>query len=213
MAVEFALFYIACPLVLWRLALSGARVWVIPFLWVAAILAAVWLARKRGWTREKFFGLRGVKRNDWLWLGLRALVGAAVLTVVLGLLAKPARLFVFPREHTRFWTAVMLAYPVASVFPQGIVYRALFFERYAPLFGRFAFVASVAAFSFCHIVFNNPHALVLTFFGGLLFSWQYRRTGSLMFAGMEHALMGDLAFTIGWGMYLHGGMLAARGGG
>ena len=211
--LEFAALYAALPLVLWRVAVSGAaRVWVMPWLWLAALLATAWLARGRGWTRKKFFSLDGVARGDWLRMGLRALAGAALLAVALRIL-RPDALFKFPLEKTGFWAAVMLLYPVLSVVPQGMVYRALFFERYAPLFGRFACAASAVVFGLGHIVFNNPHAVVLTLVGGAVFAWQHRRTGSLVFVNAEHALLGNLAFTIGWGVFLHAGTLASRGGG
>ena len=63
-----------------------------------------------------------------------------------------------------------------------------------------------------HIVFNNPHAVALTLAGGVLFTWQHNTKG-MMFANVEHALFGNLAFTVGWGIFLHGGTMALRGGG
>ena len=213
LGLEFAALFVAFPLVLWQAALRATtRVPVLPVLWLAAAVATVWLARKRGWTRRKFFGLDGVARDDWLRLGVRAAVGAFTLAAVLSWLAPSSELFTFPRCHPHRWLVVMVAYPLLSVLPQGIIYRALFFERYAPLFGRFAPAAAVAVFYLAHIVFNNPYALALTLAGGLIFTMQYRRTGSLMFANLEHALFGNLAFSIGWGMYLHGGTMVLRGG-
>ena len=37
----------------------------------------------------------------------------------------------------------------------------------------------------------------------------YRRTGSLLFSGIEHALYGDFLFTIGWGSFFYEGTQAA----
>ena len=211
--LEFLFLFIALPLALWQVAVRATtiRMPVLPCLWLAAAVATVWLVRKRGWTRRTFFGFDGVTRGDWLKLGLRVLAGALLLGAALWWLM-PFALLKFPLERTRFWVIVVLAYPLVSVVPQGIVYRALFFERYAPLFGRFACVVAPVVFSLGHIVFNNPHALVLTLIGGVIFTWQYRKTGSLMFANTEHALLGNLAFSVGWGMYLHGGTMALRGG-
>jgi uncharacterized protein len=52
---------------------------------------------------------------------------------------------------------------VLSVYPQGIIYRAFFFERYRGLFPGPAMliVVSAAAFSFAHIIFRNPIAVGL----------------------------------------------------
>ena len=57
----------------------------------------------------------------------------------------------------------MVAYPVVSVYPQGILYRAFFFQRYATLFpGKWPMiVASAAAFALLHIIFRNSLAVAL----------------------------------------------------
>lgn len=109
------------------------------------------------------------------------------------------------RRHPGFWAVVMAAYPVLSVYPQGLLYRAFFFERYGSLFpGRWAVVfASAAAFGLLHIVFRNKLAPVLTFGGGLLFAWRYGETGSLAASSFEHALYGCWLFTVGLGQYFH----------
>jgi hypothetical protein len=41
-----------------------------------------------------------------------------------------------------------------------------------------------------------------------MFLASYKRTGSLLFSSLEHALYGDFIFTIGWGQYFfHAGTL------
>ena len=205
--VEFLALYIALPIVLWRVAVSGSvRMWVLPWLWVGAVVASVWLCHKRGWTLKKFFGFENVSAKDFFRLALRVAIGAAVLGGVLFFL-RPTALFGLPVKRPIFWLVLMVAYPLLSVVPQGVVYRALFFERYAPLFGKFASVVAVVVFSLGHIVFNNLPALLLTLVGGALFVWQYRKTHSLALVNLEHAIFGDLAFTLGWGVFLHAGTL------
>jgi membrane protease YdiL (CAAX protease family) len=98
-------------------------------------------------------------------------------------------------------------YPILSVYPQGIVYRAFIFERYRELFGpSWAIVlASAVAFAYVHIVFRNPLAIGLTFLGGVLFAYRYLQTGSLFVSSFEHALYGCAIFTIGLGRsFYHG---------
>jgi membrane protease YdiL (CAAX protease family) len=96
---------------------------------------------------------------------------------------------------------VMVCYPLLSVYPQGILYRGLFYARYADLFRseRGAWVAGAAAFSLAHLVFANVWAVGLTFAGGLLFNRTYRKTGSLLASDVEHAVCGQWVFTFGWG--------------
>jgi membrane protease YdiL (CAAX protease family) len=107
----------------------------------------------------------------------------------------------------------MLAYPVLSVYPQGVLYRAFFFERYAPLFpGRWMMIlASAAAFAFLHVIFRNPLAPAITFAGGLLFAARYAATGSLATSCLEHALYGCWLFTVGLGQFFYHGTMAAVG--
>ena len=119
----------------------------------------------------------------------------------------PQRLFNFMRRAPAFWAIVMCLYPVLSVYPQGIIYRAFFFERYRGLFPNSValITASAIAFSFAHIIFRNPIALSFTLVGGLLFAWRYVATGSLFTSAFEHALYGCWMFTIGLGEYFYKG--------
>jgi membrane protease YdiL (CAAX protease family) len=88
--------------------------------------------------------------------------------------------------------------------PQAITHRAFLFHRYRLLFKGWPMVfASAVAFSYMHIVFNNPLALLLTFAGGILFAKTYEDTGSLAISSIEHALYGNFLFTIGLGKYLY----------
>jgi len=102
---------------------------------------------------------------------------------------------------------VMVLYPVLSVYPQAIIYRAFFFARYRPLFPNTALLIamSAVAFSFAHIIFRNPIALTFTLVGGALFAWRYAETGSLFSSSVEHALYGCWMFTIGLGQYFYKG--------
>lgn len=101
----------------------------------------------------------------------------------------------------------MVLYPLLSVLPQEFLFRAFFFHRYQPLFGEGAGIvlASALAFGFVHIIFGNWLAVVLSFFGGLLFATTYRLNRSMPLVWLEHALFGNLIFTIGLGRYFSSG--------
>jgi uncharacterized protein len=122
-------------------------------------------------------------------------------------LLAPGLLFNFVRRSPLFWAIVMVLYPVLSVYPQGIIYRAFFFERYRTLFPNTValIAASAVAFSFAHIIFRNPIAVGFTLIGGALFAWRYAETGSLFASSFEHALYGCWMFTIGLGEYFYKG--------
>ncbi|MGD9056199.1 MAG: CPBP family intramembrane metalloprotease [Desulfobacterales bacterium] len=135
------------------------------------------------------------------------LIRFTVAAVLLGgyvVAFEPDLLFNFPRYRPHTWTMVMILYPLLSVCPQGLTHRAFLFHRYQLIFrGGWMIFASAAAFSFMHIVFKNPLALLLTFAGGLLFAKTYTDSRSLIVSLVEHALYGNYIFTIGLGKYLY----------
>ena len=205
-AFECALLYVGLPVLLAAVRLAGGPFPVLPVLWVAACPAAVYLVKHEGWGRREFFGWR-VESTCALHLGLRLLAAAAVLAGGI-LLVAPELFLELPCRSPRLWALVMIFYPLLSVLPQGILYRGLFYARYAPLFAGEGMrrVAGAAAFSLAHLVFLNPWAMLLTLAGGMLFNRTYRASGCLQAANLEHAVCGQLVFTCGWGRYLYHGV-------
>ena len=132
----------------------------------------------------------------------------AVVFILLYLLARylAVDLFVLPKTRPWLWLLIMLLYPLVSAWPQELVYRAFFFNRYGPLFsGWMLAAASAVSFAFLHIIYDNATALALSLAGGILFSWQYQRRGSLFWVGLEHALYGMCVFTVGLGRFFYEG--------
>jgi membrane protease YdiL (CAAX protease family) len=206
--LELLILFIGLPL---AYRYSPVRIPALPLLWVIAGYA-FW----RLWTDRTFDRAR-------LW-NAPALAGhLGAILVTFGLVAlmlwfgvrrfAPQLEWSLVRENPAFWAVVMVAYPILSVYPQGVLYRAFFFQRYGALFpGRWAMiVASAAAFAFLHIIFRNPLAVALTFAGGLLFAARYGETGSLATSSFEHALYGCWLFTIGLGQYFYHGTIATVG--
>ena len=122
----------------------------------------------------------------------------------------PALLFSLLKRSPLLWLAIVILYPLVSVYPQELFYRAFFFHRYQPLFGSGwgMIVASSLAFGFVHIIFRNWIAVALCVIGGLLFSWTYQTSGSLLLAGLDHTIFGDFIFTIGLGQFFFHGFRA-----
>lgn len=170
-------------------------------LWPAAAVAFRVLWRDPTFDRRRLWGTAGMAGPSRSILPLFAL-GCLVLTGFVMWLA-PNALFDLPRHHTAFWLLVITLYPLLSVLPQEIIWRALFFHRYGPLFGSTTMTlwASALAFSWVHVVMLNAWAVWLTLIGGLLFGHRFVRTGSLVPGAFEHALYGILIFTVGLGMF------------
>lgn len=208
---EVLLIYVALPLLLLLARLSWGAFPVLPVLWLAALPAALWL-RRDGLTWRDLIGWR-VPRGQGGGILLRVtLVAVALLMLVR--LWHPEWLFELPLRRPRIWLLVMLLYPLASVLPQGIVYRALWYRRYGNLFpsAPAARLAGALAFGLAHVVFGNIWAVGLTVAGGWFFGRTYERSGSLPASNLEHALCGCLVFTVGLGRLLYHGTLALVGG-
>jgi len=119
----------------------------------------------------------------------------------------PERLWAFPRQTPWTWFWVMVIYPVCSAFPQELLYRALFLHRYSALFPhpRTATWLSAAGFALMHVIYHNPVAVILSFLGGLLFLNTYLRSYSVPIVALEHAIYGNMLFTVGLGRYFLSG--------
>ena len=102
------------------------------------------------------------------------------------------------------WLIILFVYAFLSVYPQELIYRTFFFQRYENLFKNenlFLFVNAIV-FSLGHIFFRNTLVIVLTFLGGLLFAFTFTKTRSTLLVSIEHAIYGSWLFTVGMGNML-----------
>jgi uncharacterized protein len=183
-----------------------------PVLLVVCAGAALWLVRVAGMRgRELLVGPdRALERAALRPLLLRFVVATFALTVLIALVS-PERLFGLVRERPQLWAAILVFYPLFSVYPQELLFRAFFFKRYGPVLGseRLTMTVNALAFGWAHVFFPSPIiAVALTIAGGWLFASTYRKTGSLRLAWLEHALYGNLIFTVGLGEFFFSGRRA-----
>ena len=142
---------------------------------------------------------------------LNFLVIAAVTTAFV-YFTEPSKLFYVPLNRPELFGIILMIYTFLSVWPQEIIYRTFFFERYQTLFPNrnFAILINATLFSLAHIFFRNTLVIVLTFMGGILFAWPYLRFRSTLLVSLEHAIYGNWLFTVGMGeMLAFPGMEAA----
>ncbi len=172
------------------------RLWPALFVGGGGCLAALLL--DRSFDRSRLWNFAGARA---IFRGLLPLFGVAVVV------ALPERFLQFPRERPLVWLLVMLLYPLLSVYPQEIIFRAFFFHRYGEALGSRSAVigASAIAFGYAHIILHNWVAVTLSVIGGALFAWTYERSRSLLAASIEHALYGCAIFTLGLGWYFYAG--------
>jgi membrane protease YdiL (CAAX protease family) len=204
--VEFVALYMALPAVI---AFGVPTDWLLPALIAVTLLALGLLAATPGFSwRELGRGWRGVDAGH---VALAALATAAVAGAMVWWLV-PYRAFSLPRHATGLWLAILVLYPILSALPQELMFRVLFFRRYAALFPnqRAALLANGALFGFAHLMVWNWVAVGLSALGGLIFAEAYLRRGGLPAAVVLHAVCGAIIFTIGLGTYFYHGAVAIR---
>ena len=201
---EFLVVFIGLP---GLYATGWIRVYSIPLLIMLSLVCLLVLIRDPGFDNRQLIRL-GAWKELARPMMVRLLVGCCLLGAVT-VLFSPELLFAFPKRYPFIYLLFLVLYPLLSVYPQSLTHRAFLLHRYRPLFSGYwgAIFFSAAAFSFMHIAFQNPVAVVLTFIGGILFAKTYLDSGSLVLSAIEHALYGIFVFTIGLGRYLYMGML------
>jgi uncharacterized protein len=201
---EFSVLFVFIPIFLIPLNSFMGRV-IIPALLLTSFF--VFRVLKKDLDFDKKALWKGqLTRKEITRIFLRFIPGA----ILLGLftyLCSPDLFLTFPRKVPQFWIMVMILYPLVSVYPQELIFRTFIFYRYKLLFQKkyAMIIASAAAFGLYHLFFCNWIAPVLSLAGGFLFAGTYARTRSTAAVVLEHALWGDLIFTIGLGMYFYGG--------
>lgn len=121
----------------------------------------------------------------------------------------PKYLFFFMKKDLFLWMNIILIYTFLAVYPQEIIYRAFIFHRYEKLVKNRKNLIHLSALAFAagHIIYLNPISIILSLFGGYIFSYTYIRTNSLPLVYLEHLLYGAILYTIGFGNYFYSGLM------
>lgn len=200
LAGEYATLFLVLPGVI---AFADGRLPLFVLLGGAFTACMAMLLLDRSFDRRRLWNAAGLASTLPGMLGLWALIGGVLSALVLW--GRPEVFLYLPREHPAIYGAILVLYPLLSVYPQNVVYRVFVFHRYRELFrDRVDMIfASAAAFAWAHVIFQNVVALLLTALGGLIFARTYARTGSALAASVEHSLYGLLVFTVGLGWYVY----------
>lgn len=112
--------------------------------------------------------------------------------------------FILLRERPHLMLIIAIFYPLISAFPQELIYRPFYFQRYKDILSdKEIIISNMFAFSFLHIIYNNFPALILTLISGLVFTLNYYRQRSLMLVTIEHSILGLIVFFTGMGRYFY----------
>ena len=197
--LEYLVVFFAIPLLVWLLPSDFLKTlfywlipvdvyWLVPFLILFSI-TTFWLLRSTEPKRMIFWSTSELKtERDMISVILHRSIAVLFLLVVITLVFYPERWLAFPTAKPWLFLMVILLYPLLSVYPQEVVFRAFFFRRYAKLFDKpeHMILANASAFAWLHIVFENMMALVLSFLAGALFAATYQRTRSMRLVCLEH---------------------------
>jgi len=199
---EFAALFFGVPSLF---AFTRHRFSALPTLWVFAACSMAVLLHDPKMNHDALWNAAALPRNLASVL-LPFCLAALVLLLAVHHFA-PTVFLSLPRTNPMLFAAILMLYPVFSVYPQGVVYRAFLCHRYSGIFGSGwgIVVASAVAFGYLHIVFRNAWAVGLSVLAGLLFAVRYQVTGSLFVSAFEHTLYGYLIFTSGLGRYFYSG--------
>src|SRR5690606_14078799 len=142
-------------------------------------------------------------RSFWKHVFIKLLIIAFLTIVYMWFVAKPDLFHVLFREP-QLWVIILFLYALFSVYPQELIFRTFYFQRYQMLFkSRSLFIFLNATLSsLAHIFYRNPLVMLITFLGGILFALTYDKTKSTVLVSIEHAIYGCWLFTVGMGNIL-----------
>ncbi len=138
-------------------------------------------------------------RTLWIQLGI-----IAVITILYVYYTDSSKLFGVMLNKPGLYFFILFIYSFFSVYPQELVYRTFFFQRYEAFFNSKALLVFVNAviFSLAHFFLKNTLVFILTFIGGILFAITFSKTRSTLMVSIEHAIYGSWLFTVGMGEML-----------
>ncbi|WP_412561108.1 CPBP family intramembrane glutamic endopeptidase [Winogradskyella sp. MIT101101] len=142
-------------------------------------------------------------KQFWMRTAIK-LISISMLTAIYMYIFDVENLFVVIKNKPMFWALILFIYTIFSVYPQELIYRTFFFQRYESLFRNDALfiLVNAALFSLAHLFFKNTLVMVLTFIGGILFALTFKKTKSTLLVSIEHAIYGCWLFTVGMGEML-----------
>jgi len=116
----------------------------------------------------------------------------------------PEDFFIVVKSSPLLWLGIIFFYAIFSVYPQELLYRGYFFNRYQGIFKntKYLLLINVLVFPLAHLFFDNWLVLLVTLIGGVFFTVTYHKSKSVMLTSIEHAIYGNWLFTIGMGEML-----------
>ena len=201
--IEFAMLFIGVPLVM---AATFGLYPLFPIIIGFAGVSCLLLHVTPGWEWRTLW--KGPVLGEWKIILIYTLATLATSTAVV-FATIPDRFLEIPTYRPGLWIMIMTLYPLASAFPQEIIFRSLFFERYGVLFSNAwaAILINGAVFGLGHLFYDNWITIAMTGCGGAIMAWAYLRNRSVLLAWLLHSISGQIIFTVGLGTYFYHGAI------
>ena len=196
MVGEFVLFYVFFPFIANHF-LNG---WfkIIPLFLIAFLFLYLLL-------QDPNFDRTVLTRFNKSYLGksILRIVLISVLVVWFSWWIFPELFLMYPVENFESYVITFFLYPVASVFPQEIIYRVYYFHRYHKVVPQkyLLMLSNAFIFGLTHFIYGNWVAPIATFLAGWIFIYNYYQTRSLLHVSLEHYIYGLIMFTVGLGYF------------
>lgn len=196
--VEFIALYVGVPTLI-AVALPPDRLFLSLAVFCVCGLLLLWFTGGFDWR-----SLLNGRFTLWQAAAFTAFVGAVSYVFIMA--TRPEAAFGILRRDPAFLPLIWVLYPILSALPQELIFRVLFFHRYAPLMPnrQVAVAANAVLFSLAHLMYWSPVVMVFTLAGGWIFAMAYLNRGFL-WAWTLHALAGNALFTVGMGVYFYSG--------
>lgn len=196
--IEFLLLFVLFPLSL---------TFTYPF-WLKATFAisgfayVIWVLKSTEYI--SFSVKQGIHWRKFWRRMLFTLILIAISTIIFVLFTSPKHLFFVPLNRPALFFFILFVYSIFSVWPQEIIFRTFFFERYERLFRKKWIMVLLNAFIFslAHLFYKNELVLLVTFIGGIIFGLTFIKFRSTTLVSIEHAIYGNWLFTVGMGEML-----------
>ncbi|WP_108803093.1 type II CAAX prenyl endopeptidase Rce1 family protein [Aquimarina sp. Aq107] len=154
--------------------------------------------------KSRLLKLKFPDKTFWKPFWKETVIKLAIIVIITSLYVfwvAPDKLFSVLIKKPILWGVILIVYTFLSVWPQELIYRTFFYDRYENLVkSKWLFIfLNAILFSLAHIFLRSFLVQLLTFLGGLLFAFTYQRTKSTTLVSIEHAIYGNWLFTVGMG--------------
>ncbi|MFZ2633772.1 MAG: CPBP family intramembrane glutamic endopeptidase [Desulfosalsimonadaceae bacterium] len=204
--IECAVLFFIVPLALyWFRHLLAFKL--MPVLLLLALGCMIYLISDKAFDRSIFWNT-----SHFSFHMKQILITFMGISIFLGLftyLVYADRFFVFPIDKPNATLIFVLMYPLLGALPQEIIFKCFFFHRYRSVFpGTLSLIIfNGLSFGLFHLWYANIIAPIFSIFAGMILSYRYLKTKSLLAISIEHSLMGIFLYVVGLGWFFYSGSI------